>query len=163
MKKLALIICTISILLGAGLAVSAATENNIPAKQPPTKEEIMQHRKARQAAFEQRLGLTEVQKAKARELRIEGRAKMKPVMDEIKLKKQEAKMVKLSRISVQMQEEKLAAIDKELQVLEKKANEIRKQNMKDFEAILTREQKKILKQMKKEGKKNFEHEPHRPL
>ena len=163
MKKLALIICTISILLGAELAVSAATENNIPAKQPPTKEEIMQHRKARQAAFEQRLGLTEVQKAKARELRIEGRAKMKPVMDEIKLKKQEAKMVKLSRISVQMQEEKLAAIDKELQVLEKKANEIRKQNMKDFEAILTREQKKILKQMKKEGKKNFEHEPHRPL
>ena len=163
MKKLALIICTISIFWGAELAVSAATENNIPAKQPPTKEEIMQHRKARQAAFEQRLGLTEVQKAKARELRIEGRAKMKPVMDEIKLKKQEAKMVKLSRISVQMQEEKLAAIDKELQVLEKKANEIRKQNMKDFEAILTREQKKILKQMKKEGKKNFEHEPHRPL
>ena len=60
-----------------------------------------------------------------------------------------------------MQEEKLAAIDKELQALEKKANEIRRQNMKDFEAILTREQKKILKQMKKDGKKNFEHEPPR--
>ena len=161
MKKLALIICTISILSGAALAVSVVDENNIPAKQTPTKEEIIQHRKARQAAFEQRLGLTDAQKAKAKELRIEGRAKMKPVMDEIKLKKQEAKMVKLSRISVQMQEEKLAAIDKELQALEKKANEIRRQNMKDFEAILTREQKKILKQMKKDGKKNFEHEPPR--
>lgn len=74
---------------------------------------------------------------------------MKPVLEEIKAKKQEARMVKMSRIAVQMQEEKLAQIDKELAVLEKKANEIRKQNMKDFEAILTKDQKKILKNMKK--------------
>ena len=39
--------------------------------------------------------------------------------------------------------------------LEKQANQIRKQNMKDFESILTRDQKKILKQMKKEGRENF--------
>ena len=54
-----------------------------------------------------------------------------------------------------MQEEKLAVIDKELAKLEKQANQIRKQNMKDFESILTRDQKKILKQMKKEGRENF--------
>ena len=122
----------------------------------PSKEEMMQRRKAREAEFEQKLGLTEAQKLKAKELRIKGREKMKPVIDEIKSKKQEAKMVKLSRMAVQAQEEKLAEIDAELKVLEKKANEIRKQNMKDFESILTREQRKILKQMKKEGRKKFE-------
>lgn len=42
---------------------------------------------------------------------------MKPVLEEIKAKKQEARMVKMSRIAVQMQEEKLAQIDKELAVL----------------------------------------------
>ena len=85
-----------------------------------------------------------------------------PSKEEIKAKKQEARMVKMSRIAVQMQEEKLAQIDKELAVLEKKANEIRKQNMKDFEAILTKDQKKILKNMKKEGRKNFERGHHCP-
>ena len=65
-------------------------------------------------------------------------------------------MVKMSRIAVQAQEEKLAKIDAELKVLEKKAHDIRKANMKDFESILTRKQKKILKDMKKEGRKKYQ-------
>lgn len=157
MKKLALMMCTVCILAGMGLSVNAAED----VTQKPAKEEIIQQRKAREAAFEQKLGLTEAQKAKAKELRIKGRERMKPVIDEIKAKKQEAKMIKLSRMAVQMQEEKLAEIDKELKVLEKKAHEIRKQNMKDFESILTREQRKILKQMKQEGRKKFESEHHK--
>ena len=40
--------------------------------------------------------------------------------------------------------------------LEKKAKEIRKKNMKEFESILTREQRKILKNMKKEGRKKYQ-------
>lgn len=157
MKKLALMMCALCILAGTGLSVNAAED----VTQKPAKEEIIQQRKAREAAFEQKLGLTEAQKAKAKELRIKGRERMKPVIDEIKSKKQEAKMIKLSRMAVQMQEEKLAEIDKELKVLEKKAHEIRKQNMKDFESILTREQRKILKQMKQEGRKKFESEHHK--
>ena len=157
MKKLALMMCALCILTGTGLSVNAAED----VVQKPAKEEIIQQRKAREAAFEQKLGLTEAQKAKAKELRIKGRERMKPVIDENKAKKQEAKMIKLSRMAVQMQEEKLAEIDKELKVLEKKAHEIRKQNMKDFESILTREQRKILKQMKQEGRKKFESEHHK--
>lgn len=150
MKKFVLIMSVLCMLTMSS-AVTYATENNAGAvKNPPTKEQILERRKAREAAFEQKLGLTEAQKIKAKELRIKGREKMKPVMEEIKLKKQEAEVVKLTRISVQMQEEKLAVIDKELKALEKKANEIRKQNMKDFESILTMKQKRILKQMKKE-------------
>ena len=106
-------------------------------------------------AFEKRLGLTEEQKIKAKELRIKAVERMKPVMDEIIAKKQEAKMVKMSRIAVQIQEERLNKIDEELKVLEKKAHDIRKANMKEFESILTRQQKRILKEMKKEGRKNY--------
>ena len=112
--------------------------------------------KNRGAAFEKRLGLTEAQKAKARELRMKGHEKLKPVLDEINNKKQEAKMVKLSRIAVWAQEEKLAKLDKEIASLEKKANQIRRANMKEFESILTKDQRKILKQMKKEGRQRYE-------
>lgn len=119
----------------------------------------------REKAFEKRLGLTEEQKVKAKEIRIKGHETIKPVIEEIQAKKQEAKMVKMSRIAVQVQEERLTIIDNELKVLEKKAHDIRKANMKEFESILTREQKKILKQMKKEGRKNYQvnHPKHAPM
>ena len=93
---------------------------------------------------------------KASELRKQGHEKMYPVIQQIKSKKQEAQMVKMSRIAVQEQEAKLAVIEKEIQALEKQAIEIKKQNMKDFETILTTEQKKILKNMKREGRKNYQ-------
>ena len=102
-----------------------------------------------------------MQKLKAREIRKEGHAKLKPIIEEIRTKKQEAEMIRRSRMAVQMQEEKLAIIDSELKILEKKANEIRRSNMKEFESILTRQQKKILKDMKKEGRKRY-HSAHPP-
>ena len=176
MKKLAIMICALCIVstvanaapakIGGADAKAAAAPavqqeqpaNNEGIKNPPSREEIIQKRKAREAAFEQKLGLTEAQKAQVKELRIQGHKKMKPVMEQIKLKRQEARVVKLSRISVEMQNEKLAVINKDLAKLEKQAKEIRKQNMKDFESILTKDQRKILKQMKKEGRKNFKRE-----
>lgn len=156
MKKI-LLLATICLFVFGSTCVYAVSEN-APAHQTMTKEEFIKQRKAREAAFEQKLGLTEAQKLKAKELRIKGHEKMKPVMDEIKSKKEEAKMVRYSKMAIRMQNERLDEIDKELQVLEKKANEIRKQNMKDFESILTRNQRKILKQMKQEGRKKFEQE-----
>ena len=173
MKNLAIMFCALFLLSSAGYAVAAENTvekvsqssvqvNNEGIKNPPSKEEMIKMRKEREAAFEQKLGLTEAQKAKVKELRIEGRKKMKPVMEQIKLKKQEAKVVKLSRISTQMQEEKLAVIEKELAALEKQAREIRKQNMKDFESILTKDQRKILKQMKQEGREKYRRGHYRP-
>ena len=129
-------------------------EQAIPKR--PNPEQMKQIRKAHEAAFEQKLGLTEVQKLKARELRKSGHEKMKPVMEQIKVKKQEAEVIRNSKLSVQTQEEKLTVIDKDLADLEKQAQTIRKQNMKDFESILTKDQKKTLKNMKKEGRKNFD-------
>ena len=151
MKKRFLLICLISIVAGvnAGETTSA---------QKPTPQQIQQIKQARAQAFEQRLGLTEQQKVKAREIRIKGHEMLRPVVVQIVEKKQEARMVKMSRMAVQMQEEKLAVIDAEIRVLEKKANDIRRANMKEFESILTRQQKKTLKQMKKEGRQKYHSE-----
>ena len=154
MKNL-IIICALSILVTMGVyAEEAKIDNKL--KQQYTKEEIAKYRKAKEAEFEKKLGLTEDQKIKAYELRIQAHKEMRPIINELMSKKQEAKMVKMSRIAIQEQEVRLIVLDKEMQALEKKANALRKKNMKDFEAILTKDQRKILKNMKKEGRKNFE-------
>ena len=150
MKKILLIL---SILLISTSFVSAVEVKPSPELYTKKAENV---RLQREQAFEKRLGLTEDQKLKAKEIRKKGHEKIKPVIEEIIAKKQEAKMVKMSRIAVQVQEERLTAIDAELKVLEKKAHDIRKENMKEFESILTRSQKKILKDMKKEGRKRYQ-------
>lgn len=162
MKKFLIMACALCVLAGTANAANDAAGKVEKFQRPqiegkaPTQEQIQKIRRAHENAFEQKLGLTEVQKLKARELRKSGHEKIKPVMKEIKAKKQEAEAIRNSKLTVEAQEEKLTAIDKDLKVLQKQANEIRKQNMKDFEAILTKDQKKTLKNMKKEGRKNFD-------
>lgn len=121
-------------------------------KKPPVNPEF----KKRQEAFENRLKLTDEQKAQAKEIRQKGIEQMKPIMEKIKEKHQEAEAVKRSRIAVEMQQEKLAQIHKEIRALKRQAHELRMQNMKEFESILTKKQQKELKKMKEEGRKNFE-------
>lgn len=113
------------------------------------------HRSHRDSSFEMRLGLTEEQRMKARDIRYRGHYNIHPILQEIALKKQEAQMVKNSRIAVEVQEERLRIIDKEIKNLEKKANAVRKENLREFESILTRAQRNVLKQMKNEGRKKY--------
>lgn len=161
MKNLLIITCTLCLLTGcANAAEKAAIKKE--AQRPgfeqriPNQEELQKIRKAHEAAFEQKLKLTEVQKLKAGELRKSGHAKIKPVIDDLRTKKQEAEEVRHSNLTIEEKEKRLQQIDTELAQLEKQAQTIRKQNMKEFESILTREQKKTLKNMKKEGRENFE-------
>ena len=128
-----------------------AKESNFH-KKPPMNPEF----KKRQADFENRLKLTDEQKAQAKEIRQKGIEQMKPIMEKIKEKRAEAEAVKRSRMAVEMQQEKLAQIHKEIVALKREAHELRMQNMKDFESILTKKQQKELKKMKEEGRKNFE-------
>ena len=154
MKKLVILAWALCLM---STAVFAGEEFKRPnCKNPPSREEMIKMRKAREAAFEQKLGLTEAQKAKAKEIRQKGHKEMKPIMGKLREKRQEADMVKMSRIVGQDQEARLNAIDKDIKNLEKKANVIRKKNMKEFESILTKDQKKILEEMKKEGRQKFE-------
>ena len=76
-------------------------------------------------------------------------------MEQMKVKKQEIDTIKASKLSAEEIEQKIAPIEVELKDLHKQAMKIRQENMKEFESILTTEQQNILKQMKKEGRKNF--------
>ena len=176
MKKLSILMCAVCMVLSSANAAEQtqaanddvkvmecpAAKTNEGVRTPSVREEMIRLKKAKEAAFEQKLGLTEEQKIKAKEVRLEGHKQMRPIVEQIYNKKQEAKMIKLSRMAVEMQEEKLAAIDKEISDLEKQADKIRKQNMKQFESILTKDQRKILKQMKKEGRERFEQQRKNP-
>ena len=150
MKKILILMAILTLTLTTANANEGIKNPNF------NKQDFAAIKMQREQAFEKRLGLTEEQKIKAKEIRIKGHEKIKPVIEEIKAKKQEAKMVKMSKIAVQVQEERLTKIDKDLKILEKKAHDIRKANMKEFESILTREQKRTLKQMKKEGRKRYQ-------
>ena len=128
-----------------------------PAKPVLTQEQIKK-REIKREQFEKRLKLTEEQKVKIKELQQNGREQMKPIIEQIQAKRQEAEAVRRSRIAVEMQQEKLAEIQKDIQALKKQAHDLRMQNMKDFEAVLTKKQQKELKKMKEEGRKRFEKE-----
>ncbi len=127
--------------------------------QKPSDEKIQAARenfKKKQTEFEQRLKLSEKQKEQAKQIRLKGQEEMKPVMEQMKLKHQEAETVKLSKIAPKMQEEKLQKINAELRELRHKAREIRANNMKEFESILSKKQLKELDKMKKEGRQRFD-------
>lgn len=165
MKKLLILTCAMCFLAGVANANEIQNKQDFTKKEvgvehamhkKPTPEQMKQIRKAHEQAFDQKLGLTEVQKLKAKELRKEGHEKMKPVIEQLRAKRQEAETVRNSTLTVQEKEEKLTVIDRDIEVLKNQKKEIKKQNMKDFESILTREQKKTLKEMKKEGRKKFD-------
>lgn len=137
-----------------------APSNNQPQKcnctcQRPPKGPDFQKR---HAEFEQRLKLTDEQKAKAKELREQGFEKMKPLMDKMKEKRAEIETVKLSRISVEAQNEKIEQLKKEIGALKNEMHRLRMENMKNFESILTKSQLNELKKMKQEGRKKYDKE-----
>lgn len=138
----------------ASTPVKVSAEKAQECKKPPKNPEF----KKRQAEFDKRLKLTDAQKAKAEQIRQKGHEQMKPIMEKLKEKRLEAEAVKRSRMATQMQEEKLEQLNKEIRALKRAAHELRMQNMKEFEAILTKKQLKELKKMKDEGRKKFEKE-----
>lgn len=157
-------------LLAFTIALPCFAEQTAPTA-PPTKEVCVekqppadmqrpprgpQFKYNKKAEFEKRLNLTDEQKAKAKAIREKGHQEMKPLMDKIKAKREEIKAIKLSKIAVEAQNEKINALRGELKELRKQANELRMKNMKEFESILTKKQLKELKKMKEEGRKKFD-------
>lgn len=152
MKKI--LVLLFAVFLSSTLVQAKIPEDNMKCHpMPPRMTE--QERIQREKAFEQRLGLTEEQIQKSKNLRLEGRDKIKPVIDKIKSREQEIEMVKKSNLSEQEQTVKLNSLNADLKTLHKQAHDIRVENMKSFEEILTAEQRKTLKEMKQEGRQNF--------
>ena len=157
MKKLLLLgimFCITAVSANAADKFKPADGINPPPR-PPHEKMSKEEMAKREAAFDQKLGLTEEQKVQARELRKQGFEKMKPIMDQIKTKREEARNLTKSDIDSVKQQEELEKKRAEIRELERKAHQIRHENMKDFEKILTPEQQKTLKEMKQEGRKDF--------
>lgn len=163
MKKTLIMACAL-IMASSAVLAAETTVQQTPAelpqkrcecKRPPQKGPDFQKR---HAEFEQRLKLTDEQKAKAKELREQGFEKIKPVMEKMKEKRAEIEAVKLSRISTEAQNEKIEQLKKEIGALKQEAHRLRMENMKAFESILTKSQLKELKKMKEEGRKKFDKE-----
>ena len=153
MKKILVLLLALYL---TSATVQAKIPENCMKNRPPMPPQMTQQERAQhEKAFEQRLGLTEEQKQKSKELRFEGRKKIKPVIDKIKSREQEIELVKRSNLTPQEQEIKLNSLNADLKTLHKQAHDIRIENMKSFEEILTQEQRQILKEMKQEGRHEF--------
>lgn len=112
-----------------------------------------QKMKEHQQKMDERLNLTPEQKTKAEKNRLSGQQKMKPVMEKIKAKKGEIRKIRENEALTDVQkQQKIAPLKSELKSLKTQANEIREKNLKDFEAILTSEQKTEFEKIKAEGK-----------
>jgi len=179
MKKTLILASLMAFALTPAFAAEQAAQTTPaqPAQEQQNKAPKFEHKKPspeemkkRRAEFEQRLKLTEEQKAKAKEIRQKGHEELKPIIDKIQEKRQEIEAVKLSRIAERAQQERIAELRKEIGALKRHAHELRMKNMQEFESILTRKQLRELKKMKEEGRKKFDadfkkHHPqgvHRP-
>ena len=164
MKKLVLASTLILCLtVGAANAQPCPLEGQKPTpkmeqkcQKPPMSPEMKAKMEQRKAEFDKKLNLTDEQKTKAEQIRKDGFEKMKPVMDKIKVKKDEIRAIRENGSLTQAEAKtKIDALHKDIMDLKAQAREIRKQNMQDFESILTDKQKKTLEKMKQEGKKEI--------
>ena len=162
-------------LIIAGLAASLALTSTMAnaevkttapdnAKQPAVEKQLpnKNDKKLKRQAFDDRLKLTEEQKKQAHEIRMKGHEQIKPVFDEIKAKKAEIKAVALNtKLSDEQKTKKIDALEIDILKLKQQARKIRMENTKEFEAILTDEQKVEFNKMKEEGRRMHMMKKHR--
>lgn len=140
---------------------TTATKVQTPAQKgqmmpPPREFKGDRHR----AEFERRLNLTEAQKAKIEKNRKADMAKLKPIKEQIRAKK-EAKFEIIKKYEETNPD--LIKLNKEIKALKEQEHKIKEANRKSFEALLTKEQKAELAKMKTEREKNFKgHRLHHP-
>ena len=152
MKKILALLTVV--LLSSSLVQAKIPEENM--KKPPMPPRMTEQQRIKhEQAFEQRLNLTDEQKQKSRELRLEGREKIKPVVEQIKTREQQMKLVKESNLTDEEKNKKMDSLKSDMKSLHKQAHDIRVENMKNFEDILNSEQKKTLKEMRQEGRQEF--------
>ena len=138
---------------------TTATKVQTPAQKgqmmPPPPREFKGDR--HKAEFERRLNLTEAQKAKIEKNRKADMAKLKPIKEQIRAKK-EAKFEIIKKYEETNPD--LIKLNKEIKALKEQEHKIKEANRKSFEALLTKEQKAELAKMQAERKKFKGDRPH---
>lgn len=97
------------------------------------------------------LNLTEKQKAEAAKIREASKEKIRPIMKEMHTIKDDIRKVyDDTKLTTEQKEQKVTELKQKLAEQRKKADTIRKSDMEKFEKLLTKEQKTILENFKKE-------------
>ena len=163
MKKTLILASIIALTMTSTAYAGATTATKVqtPAQKgqmmPPPREFKGDRHKAE---FERRLKLTEAQKAKIEKNRKADMAKLKPIKEQIRAKK-EAKFEIIKKYEETNPD--LIKLNKEIKALKEQEHKIKEANRKSFEALLTKEQKAELAKMKTKREKNFKgHRPHHP-
>ena len=99
--------------------------------------------------LEDELKLNDNQKEKAKALRIKARQEMKPIINQIREKREEILNITDSNLTQEQQQEKIKPILNDLKKLHKQAYESRKKNLKEFGKILSRSQKAKFESIKR--------------
>ncbi len=119
----------------------------------PSKAEM----EAKKIEFEKRLKLTDKQKKQIELQKQQDREKIKPIIDQIHVKKQEFRTIKEdTTLSPSDKDKKLKEVKDDLRNLKIQADSLRKENMQNFENVLTEKQKKEFSKIKEEQRKNME-------
>ncbi len=112
---------------------------------------------AKKAEFEKRLKLTDEQKAQIKANKEKDRETMKPVFEQIKAKHEQFRKIDAdTSLTKETKEKQKQELRKEIKDLKIQADNLRKENMKSFESVLTEKQKKEFEKIKKEQKKEME-------
>lgn len=155
MKKTLIIagIAALTFMLSSSMSYANANTDTTTPKKPACKCSKPMPPKMKRPNFDERLKLTEDQKAQAHQIRMKGHEKIKPVMDKMKAKHDEIRQVAQSNLSQAEKDKKMLALKEDMRKLKKEARQIRMENTKEFEAILTDEQKTEFEKIKQEGRK----------
>ena len=106
--------------------------------------------------IEKKLKLTPEQIAKSQALRMEAREQMRPIMYAIKTKTEQKEIIKHNAsLTAAAQCEQVEKLNNQINELRKQADDIRMKNEKDFEALLTPKQKKVLDKVKADARKDM--------
>lgn len=111
---------------------------------PPHNPEMERHKNE----FNRRLNLTDEQKYKAKQLRVNSQEKMKPLMDELIVKQQQRNMLENNDGN----DKEIQTLNNDIKYLRQKLHNIILQNERDFMEILTPEQKNEFNKMREERK-----------
>lgn len=105
--------------------------------------------------LDKKLKLTDAQKAKAKELRMSDEKQIRPLFEQLQQKSEEKRALLNSNINKKEQIEMIDNLNNQISSLKKQIRDIKIQNAKDFEAILTPKQLKTLDKLKQQARKNM--------
>ena len=151
MKKTLILASVAALMLSSTAVFAEDAKTDVKSTIKSTNIEKKFDKKRQRPNLDDKLKLSEEQKKKAHDLRMQGHEKIKPVMQKMKAKHDELKSVMDSDLTIDAKNKKINTLEKELLALKQEARKIRTENMKAFEAILTPEQKAEFDKIKKDA------------